>query len=123
MKKYVLILLVMSVIGVGCDSETINNEAQSVLHVPAWLLGNYLGYHTKEDMVVAEDFIAFKINETQYTFTPHNVILQEENELYYKIITTNNDIVVFNKTSLNSEVNVLFNELNLGWFQKKNTPQ
>lgn len=46
------------------------------------------------------------------------IISETENENQY-IITTLSDILIFNKTTLDDEINFQLNDLNLGWFKNK----
>jgi hypothetical protein len=122
MKKYMFLLVIMSLTMLSCETESMDTDTTSALRIPSWLIGNYTGYHTNEDLNVAQDIIAFRVNNTLHVINNQNIVSQEETVNYYKIATAT-DVFIFNKTSLSTEVNLLFNDLNLGWFIKNETPQ
>lgn len=101
----------------GCDSESIESKNQ-VFDIPEWLKGDYEGVHTQEYLKISSQKIIFKVDTTIYEFEPSSMISQTEQENNY-IISTDSDILIFNKTTLQTEINFHFNDLNLGWFRNE----
>lgn len=102
---------------VGCESESAELDTQ-VFHLPEWLKGDYEGVHTEEYLRISCEKIQFKVEEQEYQFNPTMIISETEDENHY-IITTETDVLIFNKTTLEEEINFQFNDLNLGWFKNK----
>lgn len=101
----------------GCESESIELDTQG-FNLPEWLKGDYEGVHTGEYLRISSEKIQFKVEEQVYQFNPIMIILETEDENHY-IITTETDVLIFNKTTLQEEINFQFNDLNLGWFKNK----
>jgi len=116
MKKIVLVLFAVLFL-VGCESESVETQPQA-LTIPEWLKGNYEGVHTKENLVISNQKITFKVEQTVYEFEVNQILSHQEEENRF-IIQTASDILIFNKTTLQTEINFQFNELYLGWFRKR----
>ncbi|MBP6585545.1 MAG: hypothetical protein KA215_07760, partial [Flavobacterium sp.] len=98
-------------------SESVETQPQA-LTIPEWLKGNYEGVHTKENLVISNQKITFKVEQTVYEFEVNQILSHQEEENRF-IIQTASDILIFNKTTLQTEINFQFNELYLGWFRKR----
>ena len=116
MKRIVLVLFATLFL-VSCESESIETQPQA-LTIPEWLKGNYEGVHTKENLVISNQKITFKVEQTVYEFEVNQILSHQEEENRF-IIQTASDILIFNKTTLQTEINFQFNELYLGWFRKR----
>jgi hypothetical protein len=116
MKRNVLVLFAVLFL-VGCESESVEIQPQA-LTIPEWLKGNYEGVHTKENLVISNQKITFKVEQTVYEFEVNQILSHQEEENRF-IIQTASDILIFNKTTLQTEINFQFNELYLGWFRKR----
>jgi hypothetical protein len=113
--KRIIVVFVIGLILIGCESESAELDTQ-VFNLPEWLKGDYEGVHTGEYLQISNQNIVFKVDEQVYQFQPNMIISETEDENHY-ILTTNTDVLVFNKTTLEEEINFQFNDLNLGWFK------
>lgn len=116
MKNLILVVL-FSFVLIGCDSESVETSPKQV-NLPTWLVGEYEGVHTQEFLTITNDTISFKIAQEIYQFNVSELNLQasDENSITF---TRASETLYFNKTTLASEINFQFNELNLGWFRKQ----
>lgn len=117
--KRIIAVLVIGLIMIGCESESAVLDPQA-FNLPSWLKGNYEGVHTGEYLQISSQNIVFKVENQIFEFHPTMIITEDENENRYTI-TTESDILIFNKTTLEEEINFTFNDLNLGWFKDKTT--
>ena len=115
--KRIIVIFIIGLMLLGCESESPELNTQ-VFNLPEWLKGDYEGIHTGEYLQISTQTIAFKLEEQVYQFHPIVIISEAEDENRY-IITTESDILIFNKTTLEEEINFHFNDLNLGWFKNK----
>jgi hypothetical protein len=115
--KRIIAIFIIGLMLIGCESESTELNTQA-FNLPEWLKGDYEGVHTEEYLQISTQTIAFKLEEQVYQFHPNMVISETEDEIRY-IITTESDILIFNKTTLEEEINFQFNDLNLGWFKHK----
>lgn len=116
--KRIIVIFIIVLTSIGCEQESVELETQ-VFNLPEWLKGDYEGVHTNEYLQISNQNIEFKVDEQVYHFQPSMIISETEDENHY-IIITQSDVLVFNKTTLNEEINLHFNDLNLGWFRNKN---
>ncbi|MEZ4838500.1 hypothetical protein [Flavobacterium sp.] len=115
--KRIIVIFIMNFFLIGCESESTELEMQG-FNLPEWLKGDYEGVHTGEYLRISNDYVYFKVESQEFHFFPSMIILETEDENKY-IITTETDVLIFNKTTLNEEINFQFNDLNLGWFKSK----
>ncbi|PKP18192.1 MAG: hypothetical protein CVU07_02500 [Bacteroidetes bacterium HGW-Bacteroidetes-23] len=101
----------------GCEPESTELDTQ-VFNLPEWLKGDYEGVHTGEYLRVSNKNILFKVEEIDYQFQPAMIISETVDENHY-IIITESDVLIFNKTTLQEEINFQFNDFNLGWFRNE----
>jgi hypothetical protein len=115
--KNLILVLIFSFVLIGCDSESVETNPEQV-KLPTWLIGEYDGVHTQEFLVITNDIISFKVDQTIYQFHVNELNLQgsDENSITFNL---GSETLYFNKTTLASEINFQFNELNLGWFRKQ----
>ena len=99
----------------SCSTEEI--EQQSFI-VPAWLVGNYMGVHTQAPMSVSQQGIQFHINQVFYDFQISPITQTVETEFSITFYF-GSEVVVFNKTTLDNEIHLKYNDLHLGWFRKR----
>jgi hypothetical protein len=116
MKLRYLTLLLICLFLFSCETEEVQVDTQT-LRVPEWLKGNYEGVHTQEFLLVNSNLIRFKFDDITYHYTNDDVLEIQEDQNSYTVITTTVPLK-FNKTTLNSEINLRYGELNLGWFRK-----
>lgn len=114
MKRLVLIGMLLITL-LSCSTEEV--EQQSFI-VPAWLVGDYMGVHTQAPLSVSEQGIQFQINQEFYDFQLSPIVQTVETELSITFYF-GSEVLVFNKTTLDSEVNLKYNDLHLGWFRKR----
>jgi len=115
--KRIVVVFIIGLILIACESESAELDTQ-VFNLPEWLKGDYEGVHTDEYLKISNQNILFKVEEEVYQFQPNMILSEEEDENKY-IITTETDILIFNKTTLEEEINFQFNDLNLGWFRNE----
>ncbi len=109
-------LILLSLLFHSCETEEIQSDVKT-LDVPEWLKGNYEGVHTQDFLQVNANLITFKFDNVTYTYTNQDVVQIIEDEKSY-IVQTSTVQLRFNRTTLNSEINLRYGELNLGWFRK-----
>lgn len=115
--KRIILVFIVGLILIGCESESTELDTQA-FNLPEWLKGNYEGIHTGEYLQISNQTIQFKVEEEVYQFHPDMILSEAEDENSY-IITTEFDSLIFNKTTLDEEINFHFNDLNLGWFRSE----
>ena len=117
MKKIILALF-FSLFLIGCDSESVESPNPEQATIPNWLIGEYEGVHTQEFLLITNEAISFKVDQTVYQYELNQLKLQasDENSITFY---TGSATLYFNKTTLATEINFQFNELNLGWFRKQ----
>lgn len=113
--KRIIVVFIIGLILIGCESESTELDTQG-FNLPEWLKGDYQGVHTGEYLQISDQKILFKVEEEVYEFQSDMIISEVEDENRYTI-TTESDILIFNKTTLAEEINFHFNDLNLGWFK------
>lgn len=117
MKKIALFILVM--LTMACSSDSDESEIESKkLQLPEWLKGEYIGVHTKEFLSVSDEEVKFKLDNEIYTYQDEDIVSQAYYENQY-VLETSTAILQFNKTTINTEINLRWNNLNLGWFRNK----
>lgn len=102
----------------SCATETIDEEDVALTrHMPEWLKGDYMGVHTQFPLTVNDTGVAFAyLDETVFiSIDDMDDIIQTEVGC---TVTTASDLLLFNKTTVVSEINFRYNDLNLGWFVK-----
>lgn len=114
MKKIGLIGMLLFTLW-SCSTEEI--EQQSFI-VPSWLVGDYMGVHTQAPLSVSQQGIQFQINQEFYDFQISPMTQTVETELSITFYM-GSEVLVFNKTTLDTEVNLKYNDLYLGWFRKR----
>jgi hypothetical protein len=115
--KNLILVVFLSIFLIGCDSESVESKLEQV-NLPTWLLGEYQGVHTQEFLLITNETISFKVNQIDYQFemTQLQLLASDENSITF---TVNSETLYFNKTTIATEINFQFNELNLGWFRKQ----
>lgn len=114
--KRIAIVFIIGLFLIGCESESAEINAQQ-FNLPEWLKGDYEGVHTGKYLQISNERILFMVEEQAYQFQPDMIISETEEENRY-IIFTDTAVLLFNKTTIEEEINFRFNELNLGWFRK-----
>lgn len=99
----------------SCSTEEIEQES---FIVPGWLVGKYMGVHTQAPLSISQQGIQFQINQEFYDFQISPVVQTVETELSITFYF-GSEVLVFNKTTFDSEVNLKYNDLHLGWFRKR----
>lgn len=101
---------------VSCSSED-TDVRPNQKRIPEWAEGEYMGVHTGKPLMIESNKVQFQIEQTSYEFFANEFtdVIIEENKV---LLFTESDILVFSKTTLDSEINFKFNELYLGWFRK-----
>lgn len=117
MKKIALFILVMLTMACSSDSDESEIESKKLL-LPEWLKGEYMGVHTKEFLSVSDEEVKFKLDNEIYTYQDEDIVSQAYYENQY-VLETSTAILQFNKTTINTEINLRWNNLNLGWFRNK----
>lgn len=103
----------------ACSSDSVESEIElKKLLLPEWLKGEYEGVHTKEFLYISEGEIKFKLEDEIYSYKNEDIVSQVKYENQY-VLETSTAILEFNKTTLNTEINLRWNGLNLGWFRNK----
>jgi len=121
MKKYLSIAFVAFML-FSCTVEPVETETVAIqgnenqLRLPAWLSGNYNGVQTQQPLLVSEDIITFAFLEETYSYEVTDIVQEIHEEGRYTLITSDDTILIFNQTTKEDEINMRFNELNLGWF-------
>lgn len=115
--KNLILVVIFSFVLIGCDSESVETNPEQV-YLPTWLIGEYEGVHTQEFLIITNEIISFKVDQTIYQFNVNelNLHTSDENSITFKL---NSETLYFNKTTLDTEINFQYNELNLGWFRKQ----
>ncbi len=115
--KNLILVVFFSFVLIGCDSESVESTPEQT-SLPTWLTGEYEGVHTQDFLAITNERISFKVDQTVYEFNVNELNLQasDENSITFNI---GSEILYFNKTTLVTEINFQFNELNLGWFRKQ----
>jgi len=115
--KRIIVIFIMGLILIGCESESTELETQG-FNLPEWLKGEYEGVHTGQYLRISNQNIEFKVDAQEYLFNYTMIVSETEDEYHYTIVTET-DILIFNKTTLDEEINFKFNDLNLGWFRSE----
>jgi hypothetical protein len=115
--KRIIVIFILSIISIGCESESTELNTQG-FNLPEWLKGEYEGVHTGEFLRISSQNIEFKVDSQEYLYNYTLIVSETEDENQYIVITPS-DILIFNKTTLEEEINFHFNDLNLGWFKNK----
>ncbi|MDP2161795.1 MAG: hypothetical protein Q8K02_15030 [Flavobacterium sp.] len=122
--KYLFIILGFIFL-TSCSSEPIQEAsvsqvlASKTISIPAWLIGDYDGVHTQKELSIYPEKITFEYLDVYKEIHPSDVLQVVSETTRFLVYTTNDELIVFNKTTLDSEINVHFNALNLGWFRNK----
>jgi hypothetical protein len=122
--KYIFII-VGFVFLTSCSSEPVQEARISqtltsqIISIPAWLVGDYDGVHTQKELSIHPEKITFEYLDVYKEITPSQVFQVQEETTRFLVYTLNDEVIVFNKTTIDSEINMRFNELNLGWFRNK----
>lgn len=117
MKKITLFILVM--LTMACSNDSVESEIElKKLQLPEWLKGEYEGVHTKEFLSISNEEVKFKFDNEIYSYQDEDIISQAYYENQY-VLETSTAILQFNKTTINTEINLRWNNLNLGWFRNK----
>lgn len=122
--KY-LFIIIGFVFLTSCSSEPIQEAsvsqalASKTISIPAWLVGDYNGVHTQKELSIYPEKITFEYLDVYKEILPTDVVQVVSEATRFLVYTVNDELIIFNKTTLDSEINVHFNELNLGWFRNK----
>lgn len=87
--------------------------------MPAWAKGNYDGVQTQKPLLISEDLISFEFSNVLYTYQVQDILQETIEDGRYVLITNDGTQLIFNKTTKDNEINLLYNDLNLGWFVLK----
>ncbi len=115
MKKITLFILIILTLACSNDSDESIIESKELL-LPEWLKGEYIGVHTKEFLSISDEEVKFKLDNEIYTYQDEDIVSQAYYENQY-VLETSTAILQFNKTTINTEINLRWNNLNLGWFR------
>jgi len=122
MKKIVSIMILAFVL-FNCSVEPAQLEATETkvtltqLRLPVWLQGTYKGIHTQQPLDVTDTLIVFAFSGTTYEYAPEDIVQEIHEEERYLLYTADDTVLILNKTTKPDEINLRFNELNLGWFR------
>lgn len=122
--KY-LFIIVGFVFLTSCSSEPVQEAIISqaltsqTISIPAWLVGDYDGVHTQKELSIYPEKITFEYLDVYKEILPTDVVQVVSEGTRFLVYTVNDEVIVFNKTTIDSEINMRFNELNLGWFRNK----
>ncbi len=117
MKKFVSII--GFVILVSCSNEPFLEVKATTIDIPQWLVGTYDGLHTQKELEVLPEKITFQYLDVYKEIYPSQVLYVKNEATRFLVFTDSMEQIVFNKSSLDSEINVRLNDLNLGWFRQK----
>ncbi|MFY7742819.1 MAG: hypothetical protein ACOVQR_09230 [Flavobacterium sp.] len=117
MKKITLFILIILTLACSNDSDESIIESKELL-LPEWLKCEYIGVHTKEFLSISDEEVKFKLDNEIYTYQDEDIVSQAYHENQY-VLETSMAILQFNKTTINTEINLRWNNLNLGWFRNK----
>ena len=117
-KRFTLVLF-LAFFALSCSTESADLGYENELRVPSWAKGNYDGVHTQKPLLVTEDMISFEFSNTLYTYEVQDILQETIEEGRYVLITNDGTQLIFNKTTKDNEINLLYNDLNLGWFVLK----
>jgi len=116
MIKKITIVLFLAFITFSCSTESVDLGSENELRVPSWAKGNYEGVHTQRPLQVSADLISFEFSNTLHTFDAQDVFQEIVEDGRYVLITNDGTQLIFNQTTKDDEINLMYNELNLGWF-------
>ena len=118
MVKKITLLVILSFFTFSCTTESIDSgfEQRPQLNVPAWAKGNYSGVHTQQPLHVSEGLISFEFANELHTFDPTNVSQEITEDGRYVVVSKDGTKLIFNMTTRPDEINLMYNDLNLGWF-------
>lgn len=119
MIKKITLVLFLAFLTFSCSTEEVDLGTANQLRVPSWVKGNYDGVHTQKPLLVSEDMISFEFSNTVYTYEVQDILQETIEEGRYLLITNDGTQLIFNKTTKDNEINLLYNDLNLGWFVLK----
>lgn len=119
MIKRITLVLFLAFLALSCSTESADLGVENELRVPTWAKGDYDGVHTQKPLFVSENLISFEFSETLYTYEVQDIIQETIEDGRYVLVTTDGTQLIFNKTTKENEINLLFNDLNLGWFVLK----
>lgn len=123
MIKRITLVLFLSFLTLSCstENEDLGEEviAENLLRVPAWAKGNYDGVQTQKPLLISEDLISFEFSNVLYTYQVQDILQETIEDGRYVLITNDGTQLIFNKTTKDNEINLLYNDLNLGWFVLK----
>lgn len=119
MIKRITVVLFLAFLAFSCSTESADLGTEDQLRVPAWAKGNFDGVHTQKPLTVSEDAIVFECMNVLYTFQPQDVAQEIVESGRYVIIATNGTQLIFNKTTKEEEINLIMDDMNLGWFVLK----
>lgn len=121
--KQLIGIVILSFLALSCSVEPVETEAASTkfaekqLRLPVWLSGTYEGVHTKKMLTVSEGEISVAFLDAFYSYEVNDIVQEIHEEGRYTLITADDTILIFNQTTQAEEINMHFNELNLGWFR------
>jgi hypothetical protein len=121
--KKIVSLAILAFLVLSCSVEPVQLEAAETkvtitqLRLPVWLQGTYEGIHTQQPLDVTDTLIVFAFSGTTYEYAPEDIVQEIHEEGRYLLYTADETVLIFNKTTKPDEINLRFNELNLGWFR------
>ena len=118
--RYFLFAFIGLFLFASCENEPRQESfVEQTIAVPGWLVGAYNGVHTQKELNVYPDKIAFEYLDIYKEILPAQVVQVELEATRFLVYTEDNEVLIFNKTTIDSEINFQFDELNLGWFRSK----
>jgi hypothetical protein len=116
MIKKITLVVILSFFAFSCSSEGVDLGVEQQLNVPGWAKGNFAGVHTQEPLHVSEGLISFEFSNELHTYDKSDVLEEITEGGRYVLLINDGTQLIFNKSSRPDEINLMYNDLNLGWF-------
>jgi hypothetical protein len=116
MIKKITLVVILSFFAFSCSSESVDTGAELQLNVPGWAKGNFMGVHTQKPLVVSQGLIEFEFNNELHSYDKSDVLQELTEEGRYVVLINDGTQLIFNMTTQSDEINLMYNDLNLGWF-------
>jgi hypothetical protein len=110
------LVVILSFFAFSCSTESVDQGVEQQLNVPAWAKGNFTGVHTQKPLHVSEGLISFEFSNEVHTYEKSDIMQETIEDGRYVLITNDGTQLIFNMTSRPDEINLMYNDLNLGWF-------
>lgn len=116
MIKKITLVLFISFFAFSCSTESVDEDLQLQLNVPTWAKGNFSGVHTNKPLLVSNGMISFEFSNELHNFQKDDVLQEIIDDNRYVLIMNDGTQLIFNMTTRPDEINLMYNDLNLGWF-------